>query len=356
MQFLLLDNPGIDIFGFRIYYYALCILTGIIAATSLSALLMKRRNISPDLIFTLFIFCIPTALICARLFYCITDGMNIRYWFAWEYIREGGLSIIGGVIGGVGMGVIVCLVKKISFFRAADCVVVTILLAQAIGRWGNFFNQEVFGSPITDPKLQWFPFAVYVDSRGGWYHAFFFYESVINLVGFALLFSAAWFFTKKPNGLLTFAYFVWYGTVRAIMEPLRDPSYILSGGGVPWSQVFSYLMIIFGVAGIMTLLLLNYYKEGKFIGSKKGEPCGIKEFIPSTKDDVPYFSKINLFGSEYPQKPEELTFKYKWNQFCGKVKGLFGGKKNETLDEGTEKEDAPKDKEQEGSDGSENQG
>lgn len=299
-------NPGITIFGFTIYYYAIIIVCGIIAATALSALLMKRRNMSPDFIFTLFIFCIPTALICARLYYCVTDGMHVSKWFAWESIREGGLSILGGVMGGVGAGIVVCLVKKVNFFRAADCVVVTILLAQAIGRWGNFANQEVYGFEVTDPSQQWFPLAVFIDAKGEWHYALFFYESVINLVGFALLYTAAWFWTKKPNGIFTFAYFVWYGTVRSIMEPFRDPSYILgSNQDKMWSYVTSIALIVMGIVGIGVLLYLNYRKEGSLFGSKRGDPCGITEYLTPYKDEKPYFSKINIFGSKYPPKPKE---------------------------------------------------
>ncbi len=346
MSTLLLDHPGISIFGFKIYAYALCIVFGIIVATVLSALLMKRRNMSPDFIFTLFIFCIPVALIGARVFYCITDGMNIKYWFMWDDgmghgIRNGGLSVIGGVIGGVVTGFIVCLVKKVDFFRAADCVVVTILLAQAFGRWGNFFNGEVYGGVVTNPSLQWFPFAVPIDgSNNGitafsnpnavWHYAFFFYESLINLIGFALLYSAAWRFTKKPNGIFTFAYFVWYGMVRTVMEPLRDSSYILQGGGVPWSLVFSILMIIIGVGGIGILIALNYRKEGAFIGSKKGDPCGITKYLTPYKDETPYYSKINILGFNYPPKPEEEEKK---------------GKAGKRINESSERDEERKDKE-----------
>ena len=100
-------NPGVTIFGFTIYYYAIAIVIGMIVATCLSALLMKRRNMSPDFIFTLFIFCIPSALICARLYYCITEPLPFDKWID---VRDGGLSILGGVIGGVGLGLVVCLV------------------------------------------------------------------------------------------------------------------------------------------------------------------------------------------------------------------------------------------------------
>ncbi len=311
------NERGIILFGFEIYFYAIGIVCGILLATFLSALLMKRRNMSSDFIFTLFIFCIPTALICARLYFCITDGMNITQWFSWNSIRNGGLSVIGGVLGGVTAGLIVCLVKKVNFFRAADCVVVTILVAQAMGRWGNFFNMEVYGAEVASDGMKWFPFAVPVsnlhptgigafsDPNATWHYAFFFYEMLLNLVGFGLLFSAAWFWDKKPNGVLMCGYFVWYGLVRSIMEPLRDSKYILNGGGVPWSFVTSILMIVGGLAGIGVLLYLNYRKEGSLIGSKNGDPCGITEYLTPYKDDVPYYSKINLMGKNYPPKPEK---------------------------------------------------
>ncbi len=343
-SFLLADGPlfgandrGIIVFGFEIYYYAICIVTGIIVATTLSAILMKRRNMSPDFIFTLFVFCIPVALLCTRLFYCITQPLPFNEWFSWNSIRKGGLSIVGGALGGVGTGFVVCKVKKISFLRAADCVVITILAAQAIGRWGNYFNHEVYGGLVTNPSQQWFPFAVQIGSE--WHYAFFFYESVINACGFILLYTLAWKWAKKPNGLFVCSYFVWYGTVRSIMEPLRDSKYILSGGGVHWSLVFSILMIVGGLAGIGILLYFNYRKEGTLIGSKNGDPCGITEFIPAYKDDVPYFSKINMLGANYPPMPEEETSRYKWNKFCTKVKGWF--KKEERASEEPENAEQP---------------
>ncbi len=311
------NERGIILFGFEIYYYAIGIVCGILLATFLSALLMKRRNMSTDFIFTLFIFCIPSALLCARLYYCITDGMHISQWFSWDSIRSGGLSVIGGVLGGVTAGLVVCLVKKVNFFRAADCVVVTILVAQAMGRWGNFFNMEVYGAKVASDSMKWFPFAVPVsnvfktgigafsDPRAEWHYAFFFYEMLLNLVGFGLLYSAAWFWNKKPNGVLMCGYFVWYGLVRSVMEPLRDPNYVLKGGGVPWSLVTSILMFVGGLAGIGVLLFLNYRKEGALIGSKRGDPCGITEYLTPYKDDTPYYSKINMMGKNYPPKPEK---------------------------------------------------
>ena len=313
------NERGIILFGFEIYYYAICIVCGMLLAATLSALLMKRRNMSVDLIFLLFIVCIPTAIIGARLFSCLTDpNLGIGRFFQF---RDGGLSITGGVIGGVLAGFVVCLIKKVNFLRAADCVVINILIAQSLGRWGNFFNAEVYGGVVTNPALQWFPLAVpispdpntfgvgsFSDPASTWHYAFFFFESVINLIGWAILFTLAWKTNKKPNGVLTCLYFVWYGTVRSVMEPLRDPEFILNAGGIPWSLVFSILMVGLGIAAILVLFIFNFRKEKAFIGSRVGDPCGITEYMTPYKDEKPYYSKINMFGDKYPPAPtkEEL--------------------------------------------------
>ncbi|MBO5525370.1 MAG: prolipoprotein diacylglyceryl transferase [Clostridia bacterium] len=288
-------NPGIELFGITIYYYAIIIVSGMVIAALCSALLMKRRNMSPDLILTLFIVCIPSALVCARLYYCITKGdLPISQWINF---RDGGLSVLGGLIGGITAGLIVCLVKKVPFFRAADCVLPTIPLAQAIGRWGNFVNEEVYGQVVTNPALQFFPIAVNID--GTWHYALFFYECIINLVWFAMLFSLAWHFAKKPNGLFSGAFVAFYGVVRSIMEPLRDEQFILGGSEVMHSRITSWVMIGVGLAIIVAALAINYKKEGCLIGSKRGDPCAITEFIANDKKEDKPDTKINLMKEKY---------------------------------------------------------
>lgn len=299
---LLADNPGIKIGDFVITYYALCIVFGMFVAFFIITTLFKRRNISPDLFLTLVCICLPICLVTTRLFYCITDGMPIAEWFAWDSIRRGGLSIVGGIIGGAGSIFIFCLVKKVPFMRVADCVVVGLLVAQAIGRWGNYFNQEVYGAEVTNPALQWFPMAVYIDAHQEWHYAFFFYESVFNLLTAGLLFWNAWTNGKKPNGINAGCYFIAYGTVRTIMEPLRDPQFILSGGGIPWSLVMSILMIVGGLVWVFVILLINKRKEGALLGSAHGDPYGISEFVKDNKEEVAYFTKINMMCKVYPER------------------------------------------------------
>lgn len=290
-------NPGITIFGFTIYYYAIIMVSGILVATCLSGLMMKRRNISSDLLLILFIVCIPCAIVGARVYYCITDKVPLSEWIN---TRNGGMSILGGLIGGIGSGFIVCLIKKVNFLRVADCVLPTIPLAQAIGRWGNFVNGEVYGQLVTNEALQWFPMAVKIGSE--WHYALFFYESVINLVWFIVLYTLAWKKAYKPNGLYSGAFVTFYGILRTIMEPLRDSEFILGGTDHMYSRITSIIMIAGGLAFIIVILIINKKKEGKFIGSKTGDPYTIGEFIPCYKTDKPNYDKWNLAAKLYNRK------------------------------------------------------
>ena len=295
------NHPYVKIFGLEIYWYAIIIVCGMIAAYFVISLLFKRRNMSSELFTTYFIITLPVAILCTRAFYCITDGMPIAEWFNFKSIREGGLSIIGGVIGGTASVIVISLVKKVDLFRAGDCIVVGLLLAQSIGRWGNFVNQEVYGAEVTNAALQWFPFAVYIESTQSWHYAFFFYESLANFTVAVLLFINAWKNAKKPNGVNMACYFIAYGLVRSIMEPLRDKEFIL-GEGVRWSQVMSLCMLIGGLGLLIFVLWNNRRKEGTLFGSLKNEPYGISEYIGDSKDEVAYFDKWNMMCRIYPEK------------------------------------------------------
>ena len=145
-------------------------------------------------------------------------------------------------------------------------------------------------------------FGFQTDITGGtWHYAFFLYESVITLSAAVALFINAWKNPKKPNGLNAGVYLTSYGVVRSIMEPLRDPTYIL-GDGVQWSLVFSLVLMLLGLAFIFTALYLNKRKEGAWIGSKKGDPYAISEYLKDEKDEVAYFDKMNMMCAIYPEK------------------------------------------------------
>lgn len=301
--------PHITVFGFDIAYYALIIVSGMILAFLVISLLFRRRNMSGELFLTFFVICLPIAIITTRLFYCITSGMHISDWFSFSSIRSGGLSIVGGIIGGASSLFIVCWVKKVNFLRVGDCVVVGLLLAQSIGRWGNFVNQEVYGGVVTNESLQFFPVAVFIEATGQYHYAFFFYEGIVTLTASILLFINAWKNGKKPNGINTACYFIVYGLVRSIMEPLRDKGFILAGGGVPWSLVLSITMLVGGLSLLAFLLIRNKRKEGKIFGSFKEEEYGIAQYIGEKADEKAYFDKVNMmcaiYPDRYPPKPQK---------------------------------------------------
>ena len=275
------NHSSVNIFGMEIYWYAIIIVFGMMAA--------------------FFVICLPIAIVTTRLFYCITAGMPFKDWFNFQSIRQGGLAITGGILGGAASVIGVCYFKKVNFFRAGDCIVVGLLLAQSIGRWGNFVNQEVYGGLVTNEALQFFPISVFIEASNEWHYAFFFYESMVTLLAAIALFLNAWFNPKKPNGINTACYFIIYGLTRAIMEPLRDSSFILNGGGIPWSFVFSLVLLAGGLGLLGYVLINNQRKEGQLLGSKDNDPYGITKFIGDTKTETAYFDNVNVMCSIYPE-------------------------------------------------------
>ena len=320
MQNLL--NPGITIpigNGFTIYYYAIIIVFGIICAAVVAGILFKHRNLPADWILDLLLCVLPLGIIGARTFFCLTDpSTSIADWFT--KFRDGGLSIIGGVIGGTLGVVLFCLIHKLNFLRVADCVVPGVILAQAIGRWGNFANQEVYGPEITNPALQWFPMGVFIDDVQEWHYAFFFYESVLNLLIFIGLFLLMWKFTKKPHGLALSGYLFGYGVVRSIMEPLRDSQFIL-GSSLPISHVFALCMAIGGAVLFVAILLVNKKLHGSFFGAAEGEPSAIlpryysaEERKKMEEEKRKKLSAANANKAEPSQKEKDVTNKSEQDQ------------------------------------------
>ena len=209
----------------------------------------KKRGLTSDNIYMLALFILPLAVLGARLVFVL--GADRAYTFLEVFkIWEGGMSIYGGILGGA-LGVLLyCIVYKKHFFDVADIACVSLILGQAIGRWGNFFNQEVYGGLVTDPSWQWFPFAVLLDN-GQWHYALFFYEFLINLAIFAVLL----LLFKKTNkkGLITGVYLISYGAIRFLLEPLRMAEYNLMLFGIKLSSLISVLSIL---AGILILVLI----------------------------------------------------------------------------------------------------
>lgn len=258
MKFFLIAD-GFSFFGlFYIRFYGLLMACAMLIALFVSLHLCKKRGIDPADFVTLAIIIIPLSIIGARLYYVIFSGESYSFLEIFNFV-DGvrGLAIYGGVIGGFVGILIFCLIKKNFKIVPVLCDIIapSLLLGQAIGRWGNFFNQEAFGYVVNNPAWQWFPFSVFVE--GEWHLATFFYESIWNLLGAILLYII--FFKSKKTGTTTAMYFIIYGIGRTFIEGLRTDSLYLWGSQIRVSQVLSVVLVIVGIA----ILIYNYARQKK---------------------------------------------------------------------------------------------
>ena len=261
-NFLNVKRVAFSINGFDIYWYGIIICISIVVAIVTATIFCKLRKYDTDEAINVALVALPSGIIGGRLFAVLFDsGLSISDFFNF---RTGGMSIIGAVIGGA-LGILIySLIKKDSEkFKYFDIVCSVLLLAQAIGRWGNYCNGEVYGQLVEAGSFfARFPFAVEID--GNYYQALFFYESVLDIIGF--FFTAEIFIcVKNSTGYTTAFYLMYYGTVRTILEGLRQEQYILKLAGMPISQICSILMIIAGVA----IFIYSYFLNKKRKALKK---------------------------------------------------------------------------------------
>ena len=277
-----------EVFNTGITWYSVIVLTGAIVAYLVSKYFYKKDPLSkkyPDLLGTLFLVAFPCGLLGARIWYIFSE---LDYYLADPVsmlkVWEGGLAIQGGVLGGILAGYIVLRVKKIdtSFRRLADIIVPNILIAQSIGRWGNFMNQEVYGECIPKSSVAWIPNFILDNMNGGRIYCrsgyvatpLFLYESLLTLFGFILISIVIRKIYKKiVYGELGAMYLIYYGIVRIIMEPFREEEFIMRVfGNISLSIVTSALFIIAG-AVIIVFLEVNR-KKLSIVDETEGEENG----------------------------------------------------------------------------------
>jgi 16S rRNA (cytosine1402-N4)-methyltransferase/phosphatidylglycerol:prolipoprotein diacylglycerol transferase len=228
-----MDPVAFEIFGLSIRWYGILLSTGIMVGILLAYNEAKRLGRDPEYIIDLSLWCVPAAVIGARLYYVLLE---------WDYyngdimrminIREGGLAIHGALIAAVITGYIFTRIKKLSFWETADIVAPSIIIGQAIGRWGNFVNGEAHGGPTN------LPWGILVD--GIRVHPTFLYESLWNLgVFFILIFYRR---KKKANGEVFLLYGILYSLGRFWIEGLRTDS--LWFMGMRAAQLISLAIIV----------------------------------------------------------------------------------------------------------------
>ena len=261
MQLMREYNPPVDgfsLFGLEIRFYGLIMAFAMLIGVLLACKLAKKRGIKSDDIYLLALIVLPCAIVGARLYYCFFYEYDYSFRELFN-IKQGGMAIYGGVIGGIVGIVIFALIKKNwkILFTLMDIAAPCLILGQALGRWGNFFNQEAYGNMITNPNLQWFPFAVWIEAENAWFQATFFYESLWNLIGFVILMFA--YYKSSKTGTVAGAYLVWYGLGRTWIEGLRTDSLYLGSTGIRVSQLLSILLVVAGAI----ILIINICKLKK---------------------------------------------------------------------------------------------
>lgn len=247
---------------FSVRWYGLLIASAVLIGVTLSQSLARQRKLNPDLIADLAIWLVVAAIPSARLYYVLFEWDNYsKHPDQIIAIWNGGIAIHGAILGGLIASLIFCRLQKVSFWQIADVVAPALILGQAIGRWGNFFNSEAFGDPTDLPWKLYIPperrppgFATYE-----YFHPTFLYESLWNVMVFVILMVL---FTRdlkgKPKlqpGTLFLLYLVLYSSGRLWIEGLRTDSLML--GPLRIAQIVSLTAIAIGIFGLFWLYQLR---------------------------------------------------------------------------------------------------
>jgi len=312
---LTLDRVAFSVFGVAIYWYALIIGVGYSLAVLYGFLCRRRFGVTKNDLLDLIIVGTVFGVIGARLYYVIFSGVRYNSLLDVINMRDGGVAIYGTVIGAGVSALIACRVKKVSFSALGDVMCVGFFIGQAIGRWGNFINQEAFGGATSLPwgMQSANTLAVVPDSP---VHPCFLYESLWCAAGFVLLHVLSKKYYKF-RGQLLISYALWYGLGRVWIEALRTDSLYLIPGVVKVSQLLallSFALIPFLWRGLKGKSLIN-------INITVNEKRRLRIFVPNVPvTDIPDDEWTAL--DNVPEKPIKDDLADAWEKLSGWGKGV----------------------------------
>jgi phosphatidylglycerol:prolipoprotein diacylglycerol transferase len=257
-----IDPVALSLGPIQIHWYGVIIGVGIALALFLAMREGERRGLHKDIFPDLMLWAIPIAIISARIYYVA---------FEWDYysqnpgdiikIWNGGIAIHGALIGSVITAIVFSRKRNISFWKLADIAAPSIIIGQAIGRWGNFINQEAHGGEVTRSFLEGLFLPEFIINQmyidGTYYHPTFLYESIWNLLGFILLMSL-----RRVNlrqGEIFLSYVIWYSIGRFFVEGMRTDSLMLTES-LRIAQTISIALIVIAVALFVYRRVKGYAK------------------------------------------------------------------------------------------------
>lgn len=257
-----IDPIAVSLGPIQIHWYGVIIGVGIALALFIAMREGERRGLHKDIFPDLMLWAIPIAILSARIYYVA---------FEWDYysqhpgdiikIWNGGIAIHGALIGSVITAIVFSRNKDISFWKLADIAAPSIILGQAIGRWGNFINQEAHGGEVTRSFLEGLFLPEFIIDQmyinGAYYHPTFLYESIWNLIGFVLLMSL-----RRVNlrqGEIFLSYVIWYSIGRFFVEGMRTDSLMLTET-LRIAQTISIGLIVLAVGLIVYRRAKGYAK------------------------------------------------------------------------------------------------
>jgi phosphatidylglycerol:prolipoprotein diacylglycerol transferase len=261
-----IDRVAIHIGSIQIYWYGIIIGMGVFIGLWLAMRESKRRGLDKDLFVDLLIYAVPISIISARIYYVI---------FEWSYYKDhlgdiykiwnGGIAIHGALIGAVITTIFFARSRNISFWKIADIAAPSLILAQGIGRWGNFINQEAYGDVVSRQFLENLMLPDFIIDQmfinGAYHHPTFLYESLWNFLGFGLLLLLRRVNLRQGEMFLT--YVIWYSIGRYFIEGLRTDSLMLFGE-FRMAQVLSLSLIIGGIILLVVRRKMGY-SEKKYL-------------------------------------------------------------------------------------------
>jgi phosphatidylglycerol:prolipoprotein diacylglycerol transferase len=246
-----IDPIAISIGSIHIHWYGLIISFALLLGFLLVIYQSKKKKIPTEFFLDFFIIGVPVSVIGARIYFVL---FNLDYYLQYPLqiiaTWKGGLAIHGAIIGGLIVLIILAKRRNLSFLKVVDILAPSFILGQAIGRWGNFINQEAYGGIVSEQFINRFPSFIKSQMfiKGNYHHPTFLYESIWNLIIFALL---IWFSNRKfiKKGDLFFTYLIGYSLGRFFIEDLRTDSLMFLN--MQAAQIISVILILFGTTMIV---------------------------------------------------------------------------------------------------------